>query len=173
MERSRVKPGHFLSLHRSMSGRDDEVLQFIQAEPAARIGLARGARPRTNGTNSHMKLPFLFAFTSMLLLSACVGPIQENRSAPTPVAAESSAHNYRCQSGRTIAAAYPSTDSATIEYMGSRYDMHIAISASGSRYIGGGLEWWTKGSGVGSQGSLFRHMSDGTSGPIIELCTEF
>ena len=79
-------------------------------------------------------------------------------------------HNYRCESGQSIVAAYPSADTATIKYKGSSYDMKIAVSASGARYVGGGLEWWTKGSGAGSEGTLFRHLADGSSGSIIETC---
>ncbi|MFA7522861.1 MAG: MliC family protein [Halothiobacillaceae bacterium] len=82
-------------------------------------------------------------------------------------------HNYRCESGETIAATYPTTDSATVRYQGSSYNMEIAVSASGARYVGGGLEWWTKGSGPGSEGTLFRHLADGSSGEIIERCTGF
>jgi membrane-bound inhibitor of C-type lysozyme len=81
-------------------------------------------------------------------------------------------HNYRCESGEAIAATYPSTDSATVQYKGGNYNMHIAVSGSGARYVGGELEWWTKGAGPGSEGALFHHMADGTSGERIELCTE-
>ena len=81
-------------------------------------------------------------------------------------------HNYRCESGEAIAANYTSTDSATIQYKGSTYRMQIAVSGSGARYVGGGLEWWTKGSGAGSEGTLFRHNVDGTSGDSVEICTE-
>lgn len=69
-------------------------------------------------------------------------------------------------------ASYPYTDAATIKYKGRNYDMRIAVSASGARYVGGALEWWTKGSGAGSEGTLFRHLRDGTSGQSIEHCTE-
>ena len=71
-----------------------------------------------------------------------------------------------------IAATYPSTDSAKINYKGSDYSMQIAVSASGARYVGGGFEWWTKGSGAGSEAILFHHMADDTSGSIVELCSE-
>ena len=92
---------------------------------------------------------------------------------PAAAPSTSSVHNYRCESGETIAATYSATDSAMIRYKGSTYDMQIAISGSGSRYVGGDLEWWTKGSGPGSEGTLFRHVANGASGESIELCTEF
>lgn len=84
----------------------------------------------------------------------------------------SSVHNYRCESSQMIAASYPSTDLATVLYKGKNYSMKIAVSGSGARYVGGDLEWWTKGSGAGSEGTLFRHKADGSSGPIIEICKQ-
>ncbi len=81
-------------------------------------------------------------------------------------------HNYRCKSGEAIAATYPSTDLATIQYKDRIYNMRIAVSGSGARYVGSELEWWTKGSGIGSEGTLFRHNADGTSGDSVEVCTE-
>lgn len=107
-------------------------------------------------------------------MSACAGPPQDRGGAQTPVAASStsSVHNYRCESGETIVATYPATDTATVQYKGGTYNMQIAVSGSGSRYIGGGLEWWTKGLGPGSEGILLRHKADTTSGEIIERCKE-
>lgn len=121
-----------------------------------------------------MRILVTLTFASILLVSACASSPQGTVNAQTRVAAPStsSVHNYRCESGETIAATYPSTDSATVRYKGSNYNMQIAVSGSGSRYVGGELEWWTKGSGPGSEGTLFRHLADGTSGEIIELCTE-
>ena len=84
----------------------------------------------------------------------------------------SSVLNYRCESGETIAATYPSTEVATVNYKGSHYKMQIAVSGSGARYVGSELEWWTKGSGPESEGTLFRHRADGTSGEIVESCKQ-
>ena len=117
-------------------------------------------------------LPFTFAF--IVLISACTDTPQNRLDAQKPLAAQtpasSAVHTYRCESGQTMAATYPSTDSATVEYKGSKYAMQIAVSGSGARYVGGGLEWWTKGSGPGSEGTLFRHKANGTSGETLELC---
>lgn len=123
-----------------------------------------------------MKINILtpFAFASILLVSACTSSPQEKGSAPAPDAATSasSVYDYRCESGETIAATYPTTDSATVQYHGDTYNMQIAISASGARYVGGGLVWWTKGSGSGSEGTLYRQMADGSTGAVIESCTK-
>lgn len=103
---------------------------------------------------------------STLLLPACTSSPQDQAGVVT------AEHHYRCASGARITASYPSTESATVQYKDNSYAMQIAISASGARYVGGGLEWWTKGSGPGSEGTLFRHMADGSSGDILESCDE-
>ncbi|WP_100640343.1 MliC family protein [Marinobacter salexigens] len=102
---------------------------------------------------------------SALLLAACGSAPQNNTNTQA-------VHNYQCDSGNTVAATYPSSDSAKIEYKGSTYSMQIAVSASGARYVGDDLEWWTKGSGSGSEGTLLHHLDDNTSGEIIESCTK-
>ncbi|WP_423930932.1 MliC family protein [Dokdonella sp.] len=89
-----------------------------------------------------------------------------------PVADLASLHSYSCNSGETIAATYPSADSATIRYKGSTYNMLIAISASGARYVDGDLEWWTRGSGAGSEGTLSRQGANGAPDQSIESCIE-
>ncbi|HET9032844.1 MAG TPA: MliC family protein [Dokdonella sp.] len=122
-----------------------------------------------------MKILAALSLTSILLVSACTSSPQDNGDVQTPASASSMAseHNYRCESGETVIATYPSTDSATVQYKGNRHEMQIAVSGSGARYVGGELEWWTKGSGHGSEGTLFQHRDDGTSGDSIETCTEY
>ncbi len=50
--------------------------------------------------------------------------------------------------------------------------MSLAISASGARYVGGGLVWWTKGSGPGSAGTLYREQAGTAAAPVLETCTQ-
>ncbi len=119
-----------------------------------------------------MKIVFPLMFASVLLVSACSSAPQVSRDDRVPAAVAASVHKYQCKSGEMIAATYPSTNSATINYKGSDYNMQIAVSASGARYVGGGFEWWTKGSGAGSEAILFHHMADDTSGSIVEVCSE-
>lgn len=121
-----------------------------------------------------MKIVVVLTFVSILLVSACDSSYQDQADVPTPGAtqSESTVYNYRCDSGETIAASYPSTESATVQYNGNGYNMKITVSGSGARYVGGELEWWTKGSGPDAEGTLFRHNADGTTGESIELCTE-
>lgn len=131
-----------------------------------------------------MKMLAPCACACLLLLSACSSapPARPGSAVPgaaVPAAAPSTAavsaalptvHRYRCQGGETVSATYPTTDQAVVHYQGRQYQMRIARSGSGARYVGGGLEWWTKGVGRGSDGTLFRHQADGTSGDSIALC---
>lgn len=135
---------------------------------------AVGVRSCTDTTGARQKILVFLTFSLALLISACAGSPQSEAGIRTPAASPSTTfvRNYRCESGETIAATYSFSDSAMIRYKGRAYDMIVAISGSGARYVGGDLEWWTKGSGPGSEGALSRHLANGTSGEIIELCTE-
>lgn len=74
---------------------------------------------------------------------------------------------YRCESGEGVTVRYPAVDVAIVQYKGSSHTMALAVSASGARYVGNGLEWWTK----GAEATMFRHEADGSSGDIVESCT--
>jgi len=113
-----------------------------------------------------MRIVVPLMFVSTLLVSACASSPQSK------VDTQASAHNYQCESGETITAIYPTTDKAAVQYKGNNHNMKIAVSGSGARYVGDGLEWWTKGSGTGTEGTLLRHTADNTSGEIMELCTK-
>ncbi|NLC28714.1 MAG: lysozyme inhibitor [Campylobacteraceae bacterium] len=108
-----------------------------------------------------MKFIISLATIFTLFFSGCANSKKD-------LALASIVHNYKCKSGEIITAIYPTTNSATVQYKESSYDMKIAISGSGSRYVGGELEWRTK----GSEGILFQHMPDGASGYAIEFCEE-
>lgn len=113
--------------------------------------------------------PILF---STLLVTACAtSQQQENDQTAASSPAVPEAHDYVCESGETIIASYPDPDSAKVHYKGSAHAMQIAVSGSGARYVGDGLEWWTKGSGSGSHGTLFQHKADDRSGKRLESCT--
>lgn len=127
-----------------------------------------------------MKSTIVPVLASVLLISSCSRAPQEQTpvqpatpaiASPQPQSAPAT-RSYRCESGETVNATYPSTDTATIQYKGQNHEMRIAVSGSGTRYVGDGLEWWTKGSGAGAAGTLFRHQADGTTGEIVETCVE-
>lgn len=106
---------------------------------------------------------FALLALAAVFLSACTQPTQP--STPTT-------YRYDCQSGERITASYPTPNSAHIEYAGNLHRMQVAVSASGTRYIDDTLEWWTKGLGTGSKALLMQHLPDGSSGEVIESCTE-
>ncbi|MBJ6138140.1 MliC family protein [Marinobacter litoralis] len=108
-----------------------------------------------------MKFFVSVALSSVFLLSACSGFQQ----------GDAFAKRYECESGERVAVNYEAPDSAAVYYQGTRYDMDIAASASGARYVGGGVEWWVKGSGPDSEGLLLKHRAGGSSGDIIESCS--
>lgn len=132
----------------------------------------REVRPYLRLMEAHVKALIAAAVVSVLLISACSKAPQERAPAqhePSAVASPQprpapAMRGYRCESGETI--------TATIQYRGQSHEMQIAVSGSGARYVGEDLEWWTKGSGAGAAGTLFRHLADGTSGEIIESCAE-
>lgn len=105
----------------------------------------------------------LACLASLAFVAGCAG-IQHKSDGATE-------HAYQCESGQTIHATYPSPETASVRYQDRELDMIIAISASGARYVGHGLEWWTKGSGSSSEGMLLRHLANGSSGEILEICT--
>jgi membrane-bound inhibitor of C-type lysozyme len=65
---------------------------------------------------------------------------------PTPAAAQpvKPATVYHCADGRTVQARYDGRR-AELQVGGRRYALAAAMSASGARYVGEGLQWWTKG----------------------------
>ena len=126
--------------------------------------------PPANKTENQMKVLAPITLASILLASGCASFHHAERGQVAASPSVPGAHDYQCESGETITAAYRSGDTATVRYQTRTYTMHIAISGSGARYVGEGFEWWTKGSGPGSEGTLFRHQADGTSGEIVERC---
>ena len=78
---------------------------------------------------------------------------------------------YRCESGRTLQASYTS-NTAEVRYEGKTLRMTVAMSASGARYVGDGMEWWTKGTGPGSTGTLSLQEPGGTTGEALEKCIQ-
>lgn len=111
-----------------------------------------------------------------LLISGCVNSLstqtnaQTNTQMPKTVSPSLITHHYQCESGETIVATYPTHHTARIQYQENNYPMDIAVSASGARYVGHKLEWWTKGSDKGSEGTLLQRKTDNKPNEIIELC---
>jgi len=109
-----------------------------------------------------------------LTVAACS---QETPPAPTspveaPTAQTAAAVGYACESGKTIAVTYPDTETARVSYDGRDYVLTSAVSASGARYAGQGLEWWTASRNAQESGTLSRlGPNDQTGGAVIERCS--
>lgn len=50
-----------------------------------------------------------------------------------------------CENGSILKVAYPTNNLAIVEEDDQLHLLKIAVSASGARYIGDHLQWWTKG----------------------------
>lgn len=81
-------------------------------------------------------------------LGACQ-PESETRAAPaqasTAVNPDPKVTLYTCEDGRQVEAGYPDAQTAMVKVEGRPYPLKVAMSGSGARYVGYGLQWWTKG----------------------------
>lgn len=61
---------------------------------------------------------------------------------------------YTCAGGKTLEAGYPNPTSAVVIWQGRAYSLTQATAASGARYTGFGLQWWTRGLTHGTLATL-------------------
>lgn len=92
----------------------------------------------------------VFASVSAVALFAAAACSPEAEAPPAPVTpspttAETPAPpvSYACESGQSVTVAYPDTATAQLTYRGQSYTLRTVQSASGARYAGSGLEWWS------------------------------
>ncbi len=90
------------------------------------------------------------ATVSVLALFAAVACSPEAEAPPAPVtpspttaAMPAPPVSYACESGQSVTVAYPDTATAQLTYRGQSYTLRTVQSASGARYAGTGLEWWS------------------------------
>lgn len=62
---------------------------------------------------------------------------------PAPATPQAPPVSYACESGQSITVSYPDTSTAQLAYKGQTYTLRTAQAASGARYVGSGIEWWT------------------------------
>ena len=101
----------------------------------------------------------------LLPLAACTTP-DSNDMTQNLLPLPADATSYQCDSGNRIIVTYHKNDTATLSYLQKDYTMEMAMSASGVRYVGNGLVWWTK----GQEGFLFDDNKK-DEGELIENCT--
>lgn len=82
------------------------------------------------------------ALAPALALAAC-----SPGATPTDPPAERSTPwiTYVCTDGRTFQALYPDAKTALVRLAGREHTLKIAVSGSGARYAGDGLQWWNRG----------------------------
>ncbi len=87
------------------------------------------------------------AVTVLSLLAACsqeaaeppaVAPVQ-----PVAPAITAPAVGYACESGKAVSVQYPDAGTAQLTYQNQVYALRTVQAASGARYSGSGVEWWT------------------------------
>lgn len=103
---------------------------------------------------SNVKVRTALALAAFLGPAACgpappsAAPAQPASAPPAAPAAQATPAGpplaYRCEDGRIVTARYAG-EAARLEVGGRSVDLVTARSASGARYVGGGLQWWTKG----------------------------
>ncbi|MBF0664650.1 MAG: DUF4232 domain-containing protein [Brevundimonas sp.] len=113
---------------------------------------------------------------SLALVAACTEeaavPPQPVEPSPAPTAPAAPPVSYACESGQSIAVAYPDTSSARLSYKGQTYVLRTAQSASGARYIGSGVEWWTANRDGTEGATLSRLGPDEEIGTVVlERCS--
>lgn len=92
-------------------------------------------------------------------------PAVDPGTAPTPVV------GYACESGATVQARYPDSATAELVYRGQTLALRSVEAASGARYMGSGVEWWTANRDGEESATLSRLGSDNQTGAaVMERC---
>lgn len=106
--------------------------------------------------------------TGLLLLSFALascerGPVPSmnavKAASPAAVNPDAGVRTYLCEDGRTVEAGYPDRDTAVVDVGGHAHPLKAQVSADGVRYVGFGLQWWTK----GLQEARLSRLKDGES----------
>lgn len=101
--------------------------------------------------------------------SPAEAPVEPVAAAPTPGGTPVS---YTCESGQTVVASYPDTSSARIRWRGQDHVLQSAQAASGARYVGDELEWWTATRNGVESGTLSRiEPGASESSATLERCS--
>ena len=109
-----------------------------------------------------MSQPLLIAVLISSALIAGCGKTPRNHA----IARSISPQTFACDSGRVVQVAFPDNERATLTYAERSSEMFAKPAASGTLYIGDGLEWHAKGSGPGAEGLLSRD----STGHLLETC---
>ncbi|WP_374512985.1 DUF4232 domain-containing protein [Brevundimonas sp.] len=114
--------------------------------------------------------------SSLALTAACseeaAAPPEPVTPSPEPAAPAAPPVSYACESGQWVTVAYPDTDTARLSWRGQDYVLRTALSASGARFVGSGLEWWIASRGDTENATLRRLEPDEeVGGAVLERCS--
>jgi len=97
----------------------------------------------------HPRARLALMLTALVAVAACSEKTSEPTAARSVPEAASGAGAevlvYVCDDGQTVRASYPDPQTAVVEHQGRARTLKIARAASGARYVGDGLQWWTQG----------------------------
>lgn len=117
------------------------------------------------------------AVAVMALAAACNPPEAEQppqpvEPSPAPQTPPAPPVGYACESGQTVEVRYPDTSTAQVTYKGQTYSLRSVVSASGARYAGSGLEWWSAARGPQETATLSRLGPNEDVGvAVLERCS--
>jgi membrane-bound inhibitor of C-type lysozyme len=122
------------------------------------------------------RLTAFVAIAALAGVSACSQGEPEQPAAPVepqPASASSAPSvGYACESGATLQVQYSDSDTAQLAYKTQTYALRSVQAASGARYVGAGVEWWTATRDGQESGTLSRLGPDGTTGvAVLERCS--
>ncbi len=114
--------------------------------------------------------------SSLALTAACseevAAPPEAVTPSPAPAAPAAPPVSYACESGQWVTVAYPDTATARLSWRGQDYVLRTALSASGARFVGSGLEWWIASRGDTENATLRRLEPDEeVGGAVLERCS--
>lgn len=112
------------------------------------------------------------------LLAACSredatsAPPTEPVPSTNPDTAAVTPVGYACESGKTISVQYIDTTTAQLIYQSQAFTLTSAKAASGARYVGQGLEWWTASRDGQESVTLSRvGPEEEVGGAVLERCS--
>ncbi|WP_240612071.1 MliC family protein [Brevundimonas vesicularis] len=116
------------------------------------------------------------AIAALTGAAACSRTEPEQPAAPVEQSAapasDAPSIGYACESGATLKVQYVDSDNAKLTHQNQAYALRSVQAASGARYVGGGVEWWTATRDGQESGTLSRLGPDGTTGvAVLERCS--
>lgn len=123
--------------------------------------------------------PLAVVLMGALSLAACdreaaepVRPVPQETPVAPAIAPTTPPIAYACESGETVQVQYIDTETARVTYRDQTSIMRLAVSGSGARYVGSGLEWWTA-SRNGQENATLSRISpnDQVGTAVLERCS--